>query len=93
MPYIFNANDLPSGDVVYWSGSAWVREIAAAVLITDDAAANALGKTEVAARRVIDPYLVEVALDKGFPWPVRPREQIRAIGPSVRADLARRTGA
>jgi Protein of unknown function (DUF2849) len=93
MPYIFNANDLPSGDVVYWNGQAWVREIAAAVLITDTDATEALGKNEVAAQRVIDPYLVEVTLDKGFPWPVRPREQIRATGPTVRADLARSTGA
>jgi hypothetical protein len=93
MPQIFNANDLPSGDVVYWNGSDWVREIASAMLITDTDAAETLGKSEVAARRVIDPYLVDVTLDKGFPWPVRPREQIRAAGPSVRADLARRTGA
>jgi hypothetical protein len=93
MPQIFNANDLPSGDVVYWNGTAWVREIAAAALVTDAEATEALGKAEVAARRVIDPYLVDVTLDKGFPWPVRPREQIRATGPSVRADLARSTGA
>ncbi len=93
MAQILNANDLPSGDVVYWNGTSWVREIAAATIVTDTAAAEALGKAEVEARRVIDPYLVDVTLDKGFPWPVRPREQIRATGPSVRADLARQTGA
>jgi Protein of unknown function (DUF2849) len=93
MPSILNANDLPSGDVVYWSGHDWVREIATAMIVLDADAAEMLGKEAVAARRVIDPYLVEVTLDKGFPWPVRPREQIRATGPSVRADLARHTGA
>jgi hypothetical protein len=93
MPQILNANDLPSGDVVYWNGAGWVREIASAMLIEDTAAADAIGKNEVAAQRVLDPYLVDVTLDKGFPWPVRPREQIRATGPSVRRDLARQTGA
>jgi hypothetical protein len=93
MAYIFNANDLPSGDVVYWNGTSWVREIAAAMILADKDAGEELGKAEVAARRVIDPYAVEVTLDKGFPWPVRPREQIRATGPTVRADLARKTGA
>jgi hypothetical protein len=93
MPQILNANDLPSGDVVYWTGKSWSREIAAAQIVDDTAAAEAHGKAEVTARRVLDPYLVDVSLDKGFPWPTRPREQIRATGPSVRADLARKTGA
>ncbi len=90
---ILNANDLPSGDVVYWNGHGWVRDIALAVVIEDAPAAEALGKSEVESGRVLDPYLVDVTLDKGFPWPIRPREQIRAVGPSVRADLARQTGA
>jgi tartrate dehydratase beta subunit/fumarate hydratase class I family protein len=93
MPQILNANDLPTGDVVYWTGTMWVRDISEAELIENTAAAETLGKNEVLARRVLDPYLVDVTLDKGFPWPVRPREQIRATGPTVRADLSRRTGA
>ncbi len=86
MPQILNANDLPTGDVVYWSGSNWTRDIAKAVLM-DEVTAEPVGKAEVAARRVVDVYLVDVTLTNRGPWPTKYREQVRATGPSVRPDL------
>lgn len=92
LPRILNANDLATGDVVYWSGSGWTRHIAEAETITDNDAAEALGKTEMAARRVVDVYPVEVNFENGVPVPARYRERVRSLGPSVRLDLGKQAG-
>ena len=89
MSQIITANDLPAGDVVYWTGAGWTRDAREAALVTDTAAAEALGKAEVKARRVIDPYLIDIELVDGKPWPTRYREIVRASGPSVRTDLGK----
>lgn len=89
MPQVLTANDLPTGDVIYWTGTGWTADVRHALIITDAAAAEEVGKKEVAARRVIEPYLIEVALKDGAPWPVRYREIVRATGPSVRLDLGK----
>jgi hypothetical protein len=34
-------------------------------------------------RVVVDPYLIEVTLGSGSPWPVLHRERIRATGPTI----------
>ena len=93
MPQILNANDLPTGDVIYWTGNSWSRRIAEAQLVEDAEAATAIGAGAVAAQLIVDPYLIDVTIEKGVPWPVLKREQIRAAGPTVRTDLARPTGA
>ena len=89
LPRILNANDLPTGDVVYWHGSGWTRLISEAEIITDHPGAEALGKTEMTARRVVDVYPVEVTIENGVPVPARYRERVRSLGPSVRADLGK----
>jgi Protein of unknown function (DUF2849) len=89
MPQILTANDLPSGDVVYWNGTKWVLSVRDAVLIEAAPAAEALGAAELAAGRIVDPYLIDVALKDGAPWPTRYREVVRASGPSVRRDLGK----
>jgi Protein of unknown function (DUF2849) len=88
MPFILNANDLPSGDVVYWTSTGWTRDIAKAVLV-EEAQADAVGRAEIAARHVVDAYRVEVKVGDTGPWPTRYREQVRASGPSVRPDLTK----
>ena len=93
MPQILNANDLPTGDVIYWTGNRWSRLISEAQVVEDADAATAVGAAALAAQLIVDPYLIDVTLEKGTPWPVLKREQIRASGPTVRADLARPTGA
>jgi len=93
MPQVLTANDLVTGDVVYWDGGRWVRRVADAALVNDPAAAEQLGAGEIAARRIVDPYLIDVALDGGTPWPTRYREVLRASGPSVRVDLGKQAEA
>ena len=41
------------------------------------------------ARIVVDPYEIEVDTGTGSPVPVRFREKIRALGPTVRLDLGK----
>lgn len=89
MPQILNANDLLTGDVVYWTGEGWSRDIRDAEVVRDAAAAEQLSAAEVAARRVVEPYLVDVEDTAGGPLPVRARERVRALGPSVRPDLGK----
>lgn len=88
-PQILNANELASGDVVYWSGNGWVADIRAAQLVTDPEAATAIGAREIAAQKIVDPYLIDVAITPQGPWPKLYREQVRAAGPSIRPDLGK----
>ena len=89
---IVTANELLSGRVVYltadgtWSHDP--REAAfaesahdAEALLAEARAANARSEVELVA-------LIAATRDaEGRPWPVRNREIIRALGPTVRPDL------
>lgn len=82
-PVVVTANDLIEGDSVFLGACGWVRDIRAArVGMTADAAAvlEAAGIEAETGNLVVGPYLVEVALDRGHPYPVLRREQIRAEG-------------
>jgi hypothetical protein len=80
---LLTGNDLPSGDVVWWDGKGWSRQIGDAVDVGDrDATILA---TEEAARRVNASYAVE-ADASGLPLHIKDR--VRAAGPTVRADLS-----
>jgi hypothetical protein len=46
----------------------------------------------VAARVVVGPYLIDVAVEGGTIRPLHYREMIRARGPSVRPDLGKQGG-
>ena len=87
---VIAANRLDTGAMV-WLGrdDAWVPRVADAVAFAgpEAEAAQARAKLAERANRVIDPTPVEVTLEAGRPAPVRPRERIRAQGPSVRPDL------
>lgn len=89
MPQILNANDLLTGDVVYWTGHRWSRDIREAMIVADTAEAEQVAAAEVAARRVVETYLVDVTETADGPVPVRARERVRALGPSVRPDLGK----
>lgn len=81
------ANRLIDGLVVFvGEGPAWVTDIAEAATFEDGAAleeALAFGAAEAAARRIIDPYAIDVTIEDGKPVPERLRELIRARGPTV----------
>ena len=78
---ILTGNDLASGDVIWWTGTGWSRDIADVV----DAGSNgeAILAVEEAALRVNASYIVEAK--DGIPLHIKDR--IRAGGPTVRVDL------
>ena len=91
--YILTANDLLEGDVIFLGEAGWLRDHRGARIArnADEAKAlEAVGAADKAARKIIDPYLVEVSLDAdGTPTPIRHRERLRTLGPSVRPDLGK----
>lgn len=83
---ILTGNDLASGDVIWWAGSAgWSRHVADAVDVGDNG--DALGQTEEAARRVISAYVIAAEHSDGRIRPAHIKDRIRAVGPTVRLDL------
>ena len=79
---LLTGNDLASGDVVWWTGQGWSRDVHDAVDAGD--AADAILADEEAARRVNASYVVDAGED-GLPLHIKDR--VRAAGPSVRKDL------
>ena len=78
---ILTGNDLASGDVVWWTGSGWSRDIAGVVDV--GSGGEAILAVEEAALRVNASYIVEAK--NGIPLHIKDR--IRAGGPTVRIDL------
>ncbi len=78
---LLTGNDLPSGDVIWWTGKGWSLQVTDAVDVGDDG--EAIRATEEAARRVNASYIVD-AVD-GIP--VHIKDRVRAAGPTVRQDL------
>jgi hypothetical protein len=85
------ANRLREGDVVYLTDTGqWSTHLNES-RVSNDAAAQqemlAQAEADVAARRIVAPYLMEVAEIDGILQPLSTRETIRAAGPTVRADF------
>lgn len=88
---IVTANALEHGGVVFLtSDGGWTGDINQAAIAGDDAQINLLleiaGKSENKTR-VVEPYAIDVRRVDGLTHPLRLRERIRAVGPTVRADL------
>ena len=80
------ANRLSDGLVVFFAGAgAWAQDIEKGTLIEDDSGEALLqtAKADEAGCLVVDPQLIEVALDAGRRKPTAIREAIRAFGPSA----------
>jgi hypothetical protein len=91
-PYVATANRLLDGEVVFLGATGWAPRIERATVARSDGEAKALEallKQSEAVNEVIAGYLVEVALTDHGPRPVRYREQLRTLGPSVRTDLGK----
>jgi len=92
---VISANRLSDGIVVYLTAdNSWSELISGSVIAKDEAAADALlreAKQAEANRRVVDPYLIDVAEVDGEVRPIKYREFIRATGPSVRPDLSKQS--
>jgi len=78
------ANELLSGDVVFWREGAWVERFADAQVFEDDAAASA-AEAEAAAQgdwAGTAPYLIDLQQTDEGVVPVSYRERLRALGPT-----------
>ena len=83
---IVTANRLSDGLVVYLGDTGWTPDIHRARRADTPDAAEALlatGRTAVAANEVADAWLIDIDGHRAL----RRREHIRALGPTVRADL------
>jgi hypothetical protein len=89
---ILTGNDLRSGAVTWWNGTGWSLFVDDAVDVGD--ASNGEGAEEIlareeAARRVNVPYAIEATIDAaGHVRPAHIKDRVRALGPTVRRDLA-----
>ncbi|MFD1787090.1 DUF2849 domain-containing protein [Sphingomonas floccifaciens] len=82
---ILTGNDLASGDVVWWSGSAWSRHVEDAVDVAESG--ESIARAEDGARRVTGPYVIDATATPDGPRPAHIKDRIRALGPTVRPDL------
>ena len=84
---ILTGNDLVTGDVVWWTGDGWSRDVDDAADTGDDG--EAILAREEAARRVNAPYLIDGERDGTGVRPAHIKDRVRAVGPTVRPDLTR----
>ncbi len=82
---LLTGNDLPSGDVIWWTGSAWSRHIAEARDVGDQG--ESISRAEEGARRVNGPYVIDATATPEGPRPAHIKDRVRALGPTVRPDL------
>ena len=82
---LLTGSDLPTGDVIWWTGNGWSRHIEDA---TDVAAhGEAIGRAEEGQQRVTGPYVIDATPTAEGPRPAHIKDRIRALGPTVRPDL------
>lgn len=78
---LLTGNDLASGDVIWWTGSGWSRDVSDAADVGEDG--TAVQAAEETARRVNASYIIDA--ENGIPSHIKDR--VRAAGPTVRPDL------
>ncbi len=82
---LLTGNDLPSGDVLWWTGTGWSRHVEDAADVGQDG--EAILQAEEGARRINVPYLIDAIPTPDGPRPAHIKDRIRALGPTVRPDL------
>ncbi|KQM98048.1 DUF2849 domain-containing protein [Sphingomonas sp. Leaf25] len=82
---LLTGNDLPSGDVTWWTGTDWSRHVEDATDVGEDG--ERIAQAEEAARRVNVPYVIDAVATPDGPRPAHIKDRIRALGPTVRNDL------
>lgn len=85
---LVSAQLLIEGDIVYFTGSGWSHAFIDAALYdkAEIAAAEARATEDVANNLVVGIEIVDVTIENGVLKPVRTREAVRAIGPTVRTE-------
>ncbi len=93
MPQVVIASRLADGRVVFLGRhERWVEVIEDSWIIESESEGEESMDTARQAERrqeVVDPYLMDVAVEDSCVTPVQSRERIRAAGPTVRKDLGR----
>jgi hypothetical protein len=87
---ILTGNDLARGDVVWWDGKGWSRDVNDAVDVGDQA--EAILAAEEAALRVNVSYAISATRTEHGIRPAHIKDRIRALGPTVRLDLTLKPG-
>lgn len=84
-PVIYTANRLDDGRVVFLAADGWVDQMAEALVCRDDAIAEGLALAQASEHRqeVVGSYAVDIADQPGEIVPLKQRERIRAVGPSI----------
>ena len=82
---ILTGNDLASGDVIWWAGDGWSRQVGDAADV--GAQGDELARAEEAALRVVGAYVIDATITDGGVRPAHIKDRIRALGPTVRPDL------
>ena len=82
---LLTGNDLPSGDVIWWTGNGWSRHVEDAADVGDKG--EAIARAEDGARRVNAPYVIDAEATPVGPRPAHIKDRVRALGPTVRPDL------
>ena len=83
---MLTGNDLPTGDVIWWTGSGWSRHVEDAADVGDKGEAIAAGRGRRAPRQR-RPYVIDATETPDGPRPAHIKDRIRALGPTVRPDL------
>ena len=82
---ILTGNDLPSGDVLWWTGEGWSRHVEDAGDVGEHG--EPILAAEEAMRRVNASYIIEAVSTQTGPRPAHIKDRVRALGPTVRPDL------
>lgn len=82
---LLTGNDLPTGDVIWWTGNGWSRHIEDASDVTDQG--ESIARAEEGVQRVTGPYVIDATVTPDGPRPAHIKDRVRALGPTVRPDL------
>ena len=92
---IFTGNRVADGIVVFLAADgSWTESLDRSLVVDgDEELAHAAETAEAAAEAAVavDPYAIEVREENGAIRPLRYRERIRAYGPPVHPDFAKRS--
>ena len=82
---LLTGNDLSTGDVIWWTGEGWSRHVEDAADVGTEG--EAIARAEEGTRHVNVAYVIDATATPDGPRPAHIKDRIRALGPTVRADL------
>ena len=85
-PVVYTANRLDDGRVVFLgAGGVWVDRLERALVYRDEMIEAGLATAQTAERsqQVVGAYAVDIEADSDVIHPLKQRERIRAVGPTI----------